>query len=484
MKVAFLTSECEPFVKTGGLADVSSALPKALFNLDCDIRIFLPLYKQIDRKEHHIEKVKNFKEEEIYIKNIAHKFNLYQTELNRLKIYFVECPDYYNRDTIYTTDADEDERYIFFQYAALKSLELINFKPDIIHCNDWQTALIPEILNVHFRAKDFYKNIRTLLTIHNLAYQGNFKFETVTKAGLPVEKFFPGGPYELYNNFNFLKTGIVYADAINTVSEEYSKEILSKDYGAGLEGVLNTRKDDLTGILNGIDVTEWNPEADDFLQQHYNSEDLPIKRILKLDLLHQCFLDENENDLAIGIVSRFAWQKGFDILESIIDDLMSRPLKFIILGDGDKKDKEFFEKTQEFYPDKLFLYYGYNNKLAHLITAGCDAILMPSRYEPCGLNQMYALRYGTLPIVRKTGGLADTVTDIEENENNGNGFVFEKFVPGELLKKIDKALDIYINDKQKWRQMQKRGMSMDFTWDSSAEKYYRLYNRIISKGKA
>ena len=479
MKIAFLTAECEPYAKTGGLGDVSSALPVALTNLGCDIRVFLPLYKQIDTGKFKLKKAGKPEGYDIKINNLSHHFNLYTTEKEKVEIYFIDCPEYYHRDYIYTNDADEDERFIFFQYAALTSQEITGFQADLIHCNDWQSALVPEILNINFRQNKFYGNIKTLLTIHNLAYQGTFKKETTLKAGLPIEKFYPGGPYELYGNFNFLKIGIEYADSINTVSQRYSEEILTKEYGAGLEGVLETRKNVLSGILNGIDTKEWSPESDNYLPVNYNYDTLNLKSEVKKELLKRSHLSHNSENLLIGMVSRFVWQKGYDILNDIMDEILSENIEMIILGDGDKKYLDFFQKYIDKYPGKICLHYGYNNELAHLITAGSDAFLMPSRYEPCGLNQMYSLRYGTLPIVRKTGGLADTVADITEDEKKGNGFVFENFVPIELMNKIYTALYIFKNDKAKWKIMQKRGMEMDFTWNNSAEKYMRLYKSII-----
>jgi starch synthase len=481
MKSAFFTTECEPYAKTGGLGDVSSALPAALAGLGCDIRIFLPLYKQVEREKYKISLTGNPDGYDIIINNKSHHFAIYRTTKEKVKIYFIESKEYFDRDTIYTNNEDEDERYILFQYAALKSLEILDFKPDIIHCNDWQTSLIPEILNINFRDNDFYKDIKTLLTIHNLAYQGSFPRETTMKAGLPVEKFFGGGPYEMYGNFNFLKIGIEYADSINTVSPQYAKEILTKDFGAGLEGVLATRADDLTGILNGIDIKEWSPETDKYLATKYNFNTINVKSFYKNELLRRSYLDHNSDELLIGIVSRFVWQKGFDIFDGVMDNILSKQIKMVILGDGEKKYREFFKKYMNLYPEKLYLHFGYDNELAHLITAGCDAFLMPSRYEPCGLNQMYSLKFGTVPIVRKTGGLADTVKDVITDKNSGNGFVFEKFEPRELDTKIDSALHIFNNDKPKWQLMQKRGMEMDFTWSSSAEKYLSLYRNILAK---
>lgn len=481
MKSAFFTTECEPYAKTGGLGDVSSALPAALAGLGCDIRIFLPLYKQVEREKYKISLTGNPKGYDIIINDKSRHFAIYRTTNEKVKIYFIESKEFFERDTIYTNDEDEDERYIFFQYAALKSLEILDFKPDIIHCNDWQTSLIPEILNINFRDNDFYKDIKTLLTIHNLAYQGNFNRDTTLKAGLPIEKFFGGGPYEMYGNFNFLKIGIEYADSINTVSPQYAKEILTKDFGAGLEGVLATRADDLTGILNGIDIKEWSPETDKYLATKYNFKTISIKSYYKNELLKRSCLDHNPDELLIGIVSRFVWQKGFDIFNGVMDNILSKQIKMVILGDGEKKYRELFKKYMNLYPDKLYLHFGYDNEMAHLITAGSDAFLMPSRYEPCGLNQMYSLKFGTVPIVRKTGGLADTVKDVITDNNSGNGFVFEKFEPKELDTKIDSALNIFQNDKPKWQMMQKRGMEMDFTWSSSAEKYLALYRNILAK---
>jgi len=478
MKVCFITSECVPFVKTGGLADVSGSLPVALSNLGCKVKIFLPLYDLIDINRHNLKIISEFKNNIVQVGEKKKTFNLFYGKLpdSNVEVYFIDCSEYYNRRKVYTDDEDEDERFIFFQNAVLITLPKLQWSPDIMHCNDWQASLIPVYLKTNFDRDSLFSETATLLSIHNIGYQGRFPKETLLKANLSYKNYYPDGPYELDDSFCFLKTGIMYSDIISTVSPTYAKEIQTSEFGAGLDNVLRDRKNDLYGILNGIDTKAWNPETDKIIPYNYTYENLDNKQKNKKELLKFCGLIYEEDTPVIGIVSRLAWQKGFELLVPIFDELMEQKLKIVILGDGEKKYEDFFRKVSLKYADKVFLYIGYNNELAHLITAGSDMFLMPSRYEPCGLNQMYSLNYGTVAIVRKTGGLADTVIDYDENKVSGNGFSFDAFEPTELLSAIKRALNLY-EQKDKWNEIMKRGMQEDFSWAHSAREYLRVYEK-------
>jgi starch synthase len=479
MKICFLTSECVPFVKTGGLADVSGALPVSLAGLGCEMNVFLPLYGSIDTEFFGINKLSEFQNSSVSIADRKEIYSVYYLQNNRINYYFIGSEKYFHRKSIYTGDSDEDERFIFFQHSVLNLLQRMQYKFDIFHINDWQSALIPELLKTYYSWDKLFSSVKVLFTIHNIAYQGKFSKESVTKANLPADKFFGGSTYELYGDFNFMKVGIVASDLINTVSPTYAKEILTSETGAGLEGVLRTRLNDISGILNGIDEDLWSPETDKEIVQNYDFSTIMKKEINKSELQKLAGLKTDMNIPVLGIVSRLAWQKGFELFEQFIDDLLIRNVQMIVLGDGENKYVEFFKNIMKKYPDKLYFYHGYNNSLAHKITAGADIFLMPSRYEPCGLNQMYSLNYGTLPVVRKTGGLADTVIDIAVSPDNGNGFVFNSFEPKEFFNKILFALSAF-NHKNIWAKMQRAGMEADFSWNKSAREYLKLYNKLFS----
>ncbi|MCX7832809.1 MAG: glycogen synthase [Ignavibacteria bacterium] len=480
MKISFITSECVPFVKTGGLADVSGALPKELAKLGVSINVFIPRYSLISIDQYGLKLVGELRDTKVRIGNIYVDYSLYHLQKDEVNFYFIDSQKYFDRHFIYTNDTDEDERFIFFQKSVLDILQKLKLEPDVIHLNDWQSALIPELINVHYKTNNNFSNVKTVLSIHNIAYQGIFNRMALDKANLPETKFFPFGPYEHYGNFNFLKIGIITSDFILTVSPTYAKEILSSEYGCGLEGVLQNRKNVLKGILNGIDETQWDPQFDKIIVKNYNYDSINDKLINKIHLLKYANADTNEKTPVIGIVSRLVWQKGFELMEPFIDDLLSKDVKVFVLGKGEYKYEEYFKNLNKKYPDKFFFFCEYNNELAHYITAGADIFLMPSRYEPCGLNQMYSLKYGTIPVVHKTGGLSDTVIDFEENPDNGNGFAFINFNSQEFYNKILKALDLY-TQPNRWKLLQKNGMSLDFSWNKSAKQYLEIYNYLLNK---
>jgi len=478
VRVCFVTSECVPFVKTGGLADVSGALPKALAMLGCEVKVFLPLYSSINATDHGLAFAHDLYDIPVSIGNkIVHVHVWYKKdEDSGVEYYFIENISYYHRSQVYTSDPDEDERFILLQNAVLQILQRYHWAPDILHCNDWQTALLTVYLKEKFAWDALFSKTASVLSIHNFGYQGRFGSASIFKAGLMYDKYYPGGPYEFLNSFSFLKAGIVYADLITTVSETYAREIQTPELGASMDGVLATRRDSLFGILNGIDTNEWNPRLDKFIPQRYSRDDYDLKLRNKQALLAQVQLRFDENIPTIGMISRLTPQKGFELLPPVFHEIMKLPLQLVVLGSGERKYEDFFRWAVYEYPDKVSASFGFNNQLAHLITAGCDMFLMPSRYEPCGLNQMYSLNYGTVPIVRRTGGLADTVHDYHEFNGEGNGFSFFDFTPYALWTSIERALEFF-HQKNIWREIIQRGMSADFSWEASAKKYLEVYTR-------
>lgn len=488
MKVAFVTSELAPFAKVGGLADVAQGLTKALSKLGCDIKIFLPKYSTIDpwRDELHY----CFDINEIKLKISEKEFTVHtfkkEIEFNskyRVVVYFVDSPFHFERDSIYTNDIDEGERFLLFSKAVIEIIQRLKWAPDIFHINDWPTGLLPVILNQHYSWDSLFKHSRFLFTIHNIEYQGNFQPELIYNNHLDGKYFYLGGPLEFHGKVSFLKAGIEFSDIITTVSENYANEILMPEFGAGMENILQTKKDKLFGILNGVDYSEWNPKTDQFIPYKYSEKSLYRKKWNKIELLKTFHLPEDKETPLIGIVSRLVSQKGFDLIINGIDEILKLNCRFVILGSGEIKYEDFFRSLSYSYPEKFGLKIGFDNHLAHLIEAGADMFLMPSKYEPCGLNQIYSLKYGTVPIVRKTGGLADTIRDwdlyTELNLHSGNGFTFNDYTADSMLDAINRALLKY-RDKKVWKQIQLNGMKEDFSWDKSAKKYLQLY-QLASK---
>jgi len=457
---------------------VGGALPKALAESGCEVKVFLPLYGAIDPALYDFQRVEDLGNASLALGDRLLTFEVYRTLLpnSDVQVYFIDCPELYRRSRIYTNDPDEDERFIFFQLAVIDVLVNLGWSPDVIHCHDWQTALIPVLLKERFRGAKPFANTASLLSIHNVVYQGRFSKEAVQKAGLSYDNFYPGGPFEMDNAFCFLKTGIWFADVITTVSETYAHEIQTHEYGAGLDGVLDKRRTDLYGILNGIDITVWNPSIDEYLPHKYSVDTIGDKRPNKKALLERVQLPPGDDIPIVGIVSRLAGQKGFDLLGPIMDRVMQLPIKFVVLGVGEEKYEQFFQTCAEEFPGKFSTTIGFDNQLAHLITGGCDMFLMPSSYEPCGLNQMYSLNYGTVPIVRRTGGLADTVKDYHEYYKTGNGFTFNDYTPEALYLTILRVLDLF-KDKGEWLDIMRRGMQEDFSWHASAIKYIDIYKQ-------
>lgn len=485
LNIAFITSEAVPYSKTGGLADVSGVLPGYMASLGHQVNVFLPLYKKTIREFPLLRKLDIAAEVAVGTKSFKAEVYSHEIDEGSGKYYFIANDLFFNREELYCDPAtdgdyvDNDDRFIFFSRSVLEILKLLGDSPDILHANDWQAALTISLLKTAYMHDPFYKNTKSVLSIHNLAYQGLFPAETFNKLGLDSSLFKVGQPFEYWKKVSFLKAAISYADKITTVSPTYASEIQSSnEYGMGLEGVLKDRSKDLIGILNGVDYDIWSPRVDKLIPFKYHVSNLSGKKKNKLELLDRASLPLRTDQPLIGMISRLDSQKGFDIFSEILDDILKLDLQFILLGTGAEEYHRLFERAEARYPDKLKAFLTFDNQLAHLIEAGSDIFLMPSKYEPCGLNQMYSLKYGTVPIVRRTGGLADTITPYDELTGEGDGFVFDEYESKELFSAIQKAVGLY-GKKRIWYKIIKKGMKCDFSWDKSAKKYIDLFERMI-----
>ncbi|HNV86228.1 MAG TPA: glycogen synthase GlgA [Candidatus Omnitrophota bacterium] len=480
MKIFFATSEMVPYAKTGGLADVCGSLPGELTDLGHEVCVVMPKYKKIDAAKFGLKKI--IEGIEVPLggeKKIAKIFSArYQ---DKVTVYFVDNGEYFGRDELYGTPMgdypDNDCRFIFFQRAALELMKAVDFKPDVIHCHDWQSGLIPVYLKTVYKDDPFFRKTKSFFTIHNLAYQGNFPPDTLPTAGLGWEEF-QMDRLEFYGKMSFLKGGLIYSDAVTTVSERYAEEIQTKEYGAGLEGVLTKRKSDLYGIVNGIDLEEWNPEKDPDLAVRYSVQDAEKKQENKKALQKENRLEVNAEIPVFGIITRLADQKGLDILAPVLEDF-ARKLNahFVLLGTGEEKYHKILREEMAKYPKKFAFHIMFDAKMAKRIYAGSDIFLMPSCYEPCGLGQLISMRYGTIPLVRETGGLADTVSDFNPKTGKGNGFVFREYTSEKLFKTMERAVELFRKPKV-WRQIVENAMQCDFSWNASAKKYVALYKQV------
>lgn len=488
MKVAFVVSEVFPYAKTGGLADVSGSLPRALRKLGCDVKIFMPKYFQIDEIKYKLHYNWDIGEMPVRVAGHVRSVHLHQAVYpdSDIEVNFIDCPHYYHHRHIYTNDSDEDERFILLCKGVIETLQRLKWVPDVIHCNDWQTGLFPLLLKDNYSWDRIFEKTSFLYTIHNIGYQGKFPSDTMFKAELRGTYFYPGGPVEFENTVCFMKAGILFSEIINTVSKTYANEILTPDYGAGMDPFLNSRKDDLYGIINGVDYDIWSPETDKLIPYRYSKINLDEKQKNKIFLLEHASLPYDKNIPLVGIISRMVGQKGFDIFSGAIDSLVNLPVQWVILGSGEDRYEDLFRNMASHHPDKVFVYIGYSNELSHLITAGADMLLMPSHYEPCGLNQMYGLKYGTVPVVRKTGGLADTVQDWHEylsyGKTTGTGFSFNDYNSYALYTTVERAVRVF-HDKNTWRKIQSNGMDKDYSWENSAKEYVELYRKAKDKRK-
>lgn len=474
MKVLFVASECHPFIKTGGLGDVAWALPRALKKAGVEVGVILPNYDTIP--EEYRQAMTHLTDFPVNVSYRSQYCGINHLVIDDISYYFVDNMYYFARQAAYGY-IDDGERFAFFSQAVIEAMEKIDFIPDVLHCNDWHSAMIPLLLKVKYSWISAYDNIKTMLTIHNLKFQGIFPFEVLGDLLSIGDSVMVDEGVEYYGNVNFMKGGINYADAVTTVSPTYAREITYKFYGEGLDGLMRRINYKLSGIINGIDTDINNPETDPAIAAHYSRADLSGKALCKKALQQELHLPEREDVPIISIVSRLTDQKGLDILAWVMEDLLSQDVQFVVLGTGEEQYENMFRHFQGKYPEKMSAQILFDGQLAQRVYAGSDMILIPSRFEPSGLTQMIAMRYGTVPIVRETGGLFDTVKPYNQFEGTGLGFPFAHYYHEDLKDAIHRALAVYKNQEE-WKKMMLRGMAEDFSWDKSAQRYLELYQEI------
>ncbi len=474
-RVLYVTSEAVPFIKTGGLADVAGSLPKCFDKNEFDVRVILPKYQCMNEEwKNKLNYVTHFYMDLAWRSQYV---GVLELEHEGVHFYFIDNEYYFSGAKPYGNIYQDIEKFAFFSKAALSALPLIGFRPDIVHCHDWQTGLVPVHLKDKFHEGEFFRDMKSVITIHNLKFQGVWDVKTVRDfTGLPAY-YFTSDKLEAYGDANYLKGGIVYADAITTVSETYAEEIKMPFYGEGLDGLMRARANSLRGIVNGIDYDEYNPETDTLIEHNYNARNFRKEKIKnKRALQRELGLTQNDSTFMVGIVSRLTDQKGFDLIAHMMDEMCQNDIQIVVLGTGDEKYENMFRHFAWKYQGKVSANIFYSNALSHKIYASCDAFLMPSLFEPCGLSQLMSLRYGTLPIVRETGGLKDTVVPYNEYESTGTGFSFANYNAHEMYFTLQYAMSIYYNKKREWNKLIDRAMAADFSWQNSARKYAELYN--------
>ena len=480
LKICLSSSELAPFAKTGGLADVCSALAAFLHKDGHDVRVLIPRYSRIDRAGFAIEPVEGMGDLRLTIGSRQVRYAIDRAVLpgSDLGIYLLRCPEFFARDGIYTQDEDEYLRFVMLSRAAIEMCQHMQFAPDIFSCHDWQTSLIPLYLRSVYAWDKLFSRTQTVLTIHNIGYQGMFPAYILPQLQLS------GAEQHLHQDdlkdgvINFLKTGILYAHYVTTVSPTYAREILGDDYGMGLNDLLRARMDTVAGILNGVDYSEWNPATDPLIPMNYSADDMAGKAVCKQQLMQEMHLEVDADRPVIGIVSRLVGQKGFELVRNVVPRLLAnRNFGVVALGSGEPRYESFFNWMQHHFRGRAAYYQGFNNKLAHWIEAGSDLFLMPSLYEPCGLNQMYSLRYGTVPVVRATGGLADSVEPVNPATATGTGIVFRDYNDAGLDWAINAALDLYGN-KPLWQAVVANGMAKDFSWEHQGTHYVELFRKL------
>lgn len=479
MKILFAASECVPFIKTGGLADVVGALPKELIKSGADVRVILPLYKTMDAKWR--EKSKLLFHFDISMGWRRQYVGIYQLDYEGITFYFIDNEQYFGRDYVYGSGTDEGERYAYFSRAVMESLPKLEFIPDVLHCNDWQTGLIPVLLKLQYSKIAFYQNIKTVYTIHNLKFQGIFPIDFIEEMLGLGGLAYTSDSLEFYGMCSFMKGGIVYADEVTTVSPTYAEEIQTAYYGERLDGLLRMRSANLCGILNGIDTEEYNPATDPMLEYNYDAEHFDQKVKNKLALQKELGLLEDADIPMIGMVSRLSGQKGLDLVECVFEPIMNTGAQMVVLGMGESKYVDLFSWAQWKYSKQVSACFQMNNPLAHKIYGACDLFLMPSMFEPCGLSQLISLRYGTLPITRETGGLRDTVLAYNEFTGEGNGFTFLNYNAHDMLHVIENAVDMFKHNRITFNRLAIRAMGGQYGWDQSARIYLDLYEQLCSE---
>ena len=477
MNILVAASEVVPYAKTGGLADVAGALPKAVARLGHNVRVVMPRYK-LERIEAVTERLPvdlsvpfNFGE---------HRVTVYIDNTDEVPVYFIDALEYFSRAKLYG-EADDPERFAFFSRAVLELAKALGERFDIIHLNDWMTGLVSAYLKTVYRGDPAFDGTKTLFTIHNLAFPGFFQPDQLRKFGLPDWIYQTEGGVEFYNLASALKAGLGFSDAISTVSPRYAAEIQTPEFGEKFDGLLRARRNDLFGILNGVDYAEWNPETDKYIAANYSVSDLSGKKKCKRELLSVFGLPEDLDRPLIGCISRLSDQKGFDLILSIADRMLDQGTAFVLLGSGEEVYERAFLALRDARRSQVGVYLGFSNELAHKIEAGADMFLMPSRFEPCGLNQMYSLKYGTVPIVRAAGGLEDTIDNFDRTSLRGNGFKFYEYNSERLLETIHEALQVY-SKRELWRALMLNGMQADHSWTRSARQYVELYQSLVGLG--
>ena len=475
-RILMVAAEGLPFIKSGGLADVIGSLPNELAKKGHEVRVIMPLYLKIAQKFHH-----EFTLEAQFSVSIAYHevpVNIWSTMRKDVKFYFVEHKGYFEREEMYG-HIDDGERFAYFQKAVIEMCNQLNYFPEIMHCHDWHTGMIPAMCKEGHSFDERYRNIRFVYTIHNLAFQGNFGVEMLDSClGLDY-RIYDNGNVRYDGGISFMKSGILYADKVTTVSPTYSQEILTPQYGEHLEMVLNIRKYDLWGITNGIDIEYWDPKNDPEIPYHYNKVNVKKAKALNKEALQkELGLTVDQNVLLIGVVSRLTWQKGFYLMMEKLSEICAMPIQLAVLGSGEASIEEKMAQLEAGNKGKIAFYKGYNDSLAHRIYGACDLFLMPSLFEPCGISQLISMRYGTLPLVRETGGLKDTVTPYNEFEKTGNGFSFANYNSDEMLQVMYNAIDVYYNRKEDWKILVRNAMNTDVSWAKSAETYCQLYAQL------
>ena len=475
--ILFIASEAAPFIKTGGLADVVGSLPKYFDKTKYDVRVMIPKYRCIPEK---------YKDMMRYITNFyvdlawrSQYVGLFEMEYEGVHFYFIDNEFYFDGYKPYGYIHQDIEKFGFFCKASLSAIPLTGFKPDIVHCHDWQTGIIPVYLKERFHEGEFYKDMKSIMTIHNLKFQGIYDMKTIKDVtGLP-DSYFTPDKLEAYKDANFLKGGIVYADKITTVSRSYAEEIKTPFYGEKLDGLMRARSNDLWGIVNGIDYDEYNPETDARIPHNYNQITFRKEKYKnKMDLQWELGLEVDPKKFMVGIVSRLTDQKGLDLIAYVMDELCAEDVQLVILGTGEERYENMFRHFDWKYNNRVSANIYYSEEMSHKIYAACDAFLMPSLFEPCGLSQLMALRYGTVPIVRETGGLRDTVEPYNQYESTGTGFSFKNYNAHEMLDTVNYAKSVYYNNKREWNKIVDRGMLTDYSWKTSALKYQELYDLL------
>ena len=478
--VLFIASEAVPFIKTGGLADVVGSLPKYFNKDEYDVRVMIPKYTCIpwEYREKMIYKTHFY----IDLAWRTQYVGVFELEYNGVMFYLIDNEFYFSGNKPYGYIHEDVEKFAFFSKAALSAIPVIGFKPDIIHCHDWQTGLIPVYMHERFATGEYFEGLKSVMTIHNLKFQGIWDLKKVQDITGLHQSFFTPDKLEAYNDANYLKGGIVYADAVTTVSSSYAEEIKMPFYGEHLDGLMRARSNCLTGIVNGIDYEDFNPDTDTRIEANYNQVTFRKEKWKnKVALQKELGLEVDKNKFMIGIVSRLTDQKGFDLIAYVMDELCAQDVQLVVLGTGEEKYENMFRHFAWKYGDRVSANIYYSETMSHKVYASCDAFLMPSLFEPCGLSQLMSLRYGTLPIVRETGGLRDTVEPFNEYEGTGTGFSFANYNAHEMLGIVNYAKSVYYNKKRDWNKLVDRAMKADFSWNTSARKYEELYDNLLGR---